>query len=43
MKRKEDDLAKIDGKYLPIWARVLAFILSFAVAFLIFYFLPRLF
>lgn len=42
MKRKEDDLAKLDGKAVPTWAKILAFCLAFAVSFTIFYFFQRM-
>ena len=38
MKRKEDDLQKVDGVYVPTWAKVMAFIIAFAIAFILFYF-----
>ena len=38
MKRKEDDLQKIEGEYVPTWAKVMAFIIAFAIAFILFYF-----
>lgn len=43
MKKKEDDLARLDGKYIPVWLRVVVFILSFAIAFFLFGILPRWF
>ena len=39
MKRKEDDLSKIDGVYVPTWARVVVFIIAFVIAFVVFCFL----
>ena len=38
MKRKDDDLQKIDGVYVPTWARVFAFIVAFAITIVLFYF-----
>ena len=43
MKRKDDDLARLDGVQVPLWAKILAFVISFAIAFALFYFLPRIF
>ena len=36
MKRKEDDLARLDGKAIPWWLKVLIFALSFAAAFFLY-------
>ena len=43
MKRKEDDLAKLDGVKVPMLAKILSFVISFAIAFVLFYFLSRAF
>ena len=43
MKRKEDDLARLDGVQVPLWAKILAFVISFAIAFALFYFLQSIF
>lgn len=42
MKRKEDDLARLDGKAIPTWAKVLIFIVSFAIGVFLFGVLPWL-
>ncbi len=42
MKRKEDDLARLDGKMLPTWLKVLVTIIAFVVSFLLFSFLLRI-
>ena len=42
MKRKEDDLARLDGKAVPLWAKILGFVLGFVIAFFIFAIIPRL-
>lgn len=38
MKRKEDDLARLDGKAVPTWLKVVIFIVSFVVAFVFYRF-----
>lgn len=42
MKKKEDDLAKVDGVAIPTWAKVLAFVVSF-ISVIVIYFLIRYF
>ncbi len=37
MKKKTDDLEKLDGVAVPTWAKVLAFAVSFAAAFGLYY------
>ncbi len=39
MKKKTDDLERLDGVALPTWAKVLAFILSFIIGFAVFFLL----
>ncbi len=43
MKRKTDDLEKLDGTYVPTWLKTVITIVSAAITFLFFYFLQRLF
>ena len=42
MKRKEDAVARLDGKAVHLWGKILCFILGFVIAFFIFGILPRL-
>ncbi len=43
MKRKTDDLEKLDGTYVPTWLKTVITIVSAVITFLVFYFLQRLF
>lgn len=36
MKRKEDDLARLDGRAVPTWLKIVIFLISFAIAFILY-------
>lgn len=41
IKKKEEDLACLDGVAVPFWAKILIFVFSFLIGFVVAYFIMR--